>query len=132
MEVLVAWADDIARAFRGSGPDLTERSIFGGSAFFVGDAFVGAVENVSGQLRVRLREELRDDVAARPHFDPSVALPTLLIITDDDRDYARGLVPKAYERAKRPTPRPVARPPGPTPTVARTTPGATRRGRPGR
>jgi TfoX/Sxy family transcriptional regulator of competence genes len=109
MEVLAGWSDDIARALRETGPDVTERSIFGGSAFFVGDSFVGLVENVSGQLRVRFREELRGDLSSRSHYDPTAALPTLLIITADDRDHARSLAPKAYERAKRPAPAAPAR-----------------------
>lgn len=107
-EALDLWSEELAHAFRGAGPDVTERSVFGGRAFFVGDALVGVVETVSGQLRARLREELRSELESRSHFDPQSPLPMLLIVTEDDRDYIRSLVPLAYERAKRPA-RPPAR-----------------------
>ena len=125
-EALPTWVEDLARAFRAAGDDVVERSIFGGRAFFVGgESLVGMVELVGGQLRVRFREELRAELAARPHFDARSALPALLIITDDDRDYARSLAPKAYEIAKRP--RAAARPPAAAPDAT-----ATRRRRPTR
>jgi hypothetical protein len=101
-DTLDLWSEDLATAFRSAGADIIERSIFGGRAFLVGDALIGVVENVSGQLRVRFREDVRGDLESRSHFDPKSPLPMLLIVTDDDRDYARALVPKAYEHAKRP------------------------------
>jgi TfoX/Sxy family transcriptional regulator of competence genes len=103
-EALDLWSEELVTAFRSAGPDVSERSIFGGRAFLVGDALVGVVETVSGQLRVRFRDELRPDLEARSHFEPQSPLPMLLIVTDDDRDYARSLVRKAYERAKDPAP----------------------------
>ena len=109
-EALDLWSEELAEAFRGVGPDIKERSIFGGRAFPVGDALVGAVESVSGQLRVRFREDVRGELEVRSHFEPQSPLPMLLIVTEDDRDYARALVPKAYELAKRPV---VAAPPPP-------------------
>ena len=55
-EALDLWSEELAKAFRGSGPDVTERSVFGGRAFLVGGTLVAVVENVSGQLRTRFRE----------------------------------------------------------------------------
>jgi hypothetical protein len=106
MQALDLWSNELAEAFRSAGPDVTERSVFGGSAFLVGDALIGMVENVSGQLRTRFRADLRSDLEPRSHFDPQSPLPMLLIVTEDDRDYVRGLIPKAYERAKQPAPEP--------------------------
>jgi hypothetical protein len=109
-EALDLWSEELAEAFRAVGPDITERSVFGGRAFFVGEALIGVVESVSGQLRARFRDDVRADLERRSHFDPKSALPMLLIVTEDDRDYARMIVPKAYEHAKRPlaAPPPVA------------------------
>ena len=121
-EALDLWSEELAEAFRIVGPDITERSIFGGRAFLVGDALVGAVETVSGQLRVRFRADVRSDLESRPHFEPQSPLPMLLIVTEDDRDFARALVPKAYEHAKRPVaspPRPVHRIPSGEPARRR-------------
>jgi hypothetical protein len=110
-EALDLWSEELAAAFRTVGPDVIERSIFGGRAFLVGEALIGVVETVAGQLRVRFRDDVRSDLEGRSHFDPQSPLPMLLIVTEDDRDYARSILPKAYELAKRP--RPVAPPPPP-------------------
>lgn len=116
-EALDLWSEELADAFRAAGPDVVERSIFGGRAFLVGDALIGAVESVSGQLRTRFREDVRGDLAQRTHFEPQSPLPMLLIVTENDRDFARSLVPKAYEQAKRGGPL-AARPAAPQPTAA--------------
>ena len=99
-EALDLWSGELAEAFRAAGPDVTERSVFGGRAFLVGAALVAVVETVSGQLRTRFREDLRPDLQGRSHFNPASPLPMLLVVTENDRDYAISLVSKAYERAR--------------------------------
>ncbi|TMD61020.1 MAG: TfoX/Sxy family protein [Chloroflexi bacterium] len=107
-EALDLWSEELAKAFRGSGPDVTERSVFGGRAFLVGGTLVAVVENVSGQLRTRFREDLRAELEGRTHFNPASPLPMLLVVTEDDRDYAISLAPMAYDRARNGSPRPAA------------------------
>ena len=128
MQALDLWSNELAEAFRSAGPDVTERSVFGGAAFLVGDSLIGMVENVSGQLRARFREDLRPDLEPRPHFDPQSPLPMLLVVTEDDRDYVRGLIPKAYEQAKRPLPEPSG-PVAAAPSAPSAAPGTPRRRR---
>lgn len=126
---LPRWADELAAAFKETGPDVAERSIFGGRAFLVEGALIGTIELKVGQLAVRLRLDERSiaQLRARAHFDPESAVPTLLIVTDDDRDFAISLIPQAYRfaRSKRvepvpPAPATVA--PGPAPAPRRRRP----------
>lgn len=99
---LPQWADELAAAFRETGPDVVERSVFGKRAFLVDDSLVGTVELRTSRLAVRLRldESTRAELEARAHFDPQSPIPTLLIVTEDDKQFAIRLIPHAYRFAR--------------------------------
>jgi hypothetical protein len=101
VQTLPQWADELAAAFRETGPDIVERSVFGKRAFLVEDSLVGTVELRSSRLAVRLRldESTRAELEARAHFDPQSPIPTLLIVTEDDKEFALRLIPHAYRFA---------------------------------
>lgn len=128
IESLPRWADELGAAFKESGPDTTERSLFGGRAFLVDGSLVGMVELKSGQLAVRMRLDgsRLAELQARAHFDPQSSIPTLLIVTEDDRDFAISLIPHAYrfarsKEAQGEPPTPAATATGPAPRRRRST-----------
>lgn len=124
-ESLAIWAEDLARAFREAGTDVTERSLFDRQAFLVDDRLVGMIDLRGGVLKARLNVGGTDraKVIARPTHDPNGTMPTLLIVTEDDLDFARALVPSAYRYAQ------AARPPEPAASAPASDPAPTARRR---
>lgn len=110
LDTLQLWAEEIAAAFKAAGPDVSERGMSGARAFLVGDAVVGVVELKPGRLAIRLRlaDADRAELEARAHYDRQAPIPTLLVVTEDDRDFVRGLIPRAYQHARETKPPPAA------------------------
>lgn len=102
VETLPLWADELAAAFKATGPDVVERSVFGKRAFLVEESLVGTVELRASRLAVRMRldESTRAELEARAHFDSQSPIPTLLIVTEDDKEFALRLIPHAYRFAR--------------------------------
>lgn len=108
---LPVWADELAEAFKSAGPNVDEKVMFGGRAFLVDGRLMGHVELRANALRVRFRlaEPQRHALEARAHYDPASPLPALLVVTEDDRDFARSLVRHAYRFARSERRRPARR-----------------------
>lgn len=120
-------ASALRDAFASADPKVEERRTGTGRAYLVSGRMVGQVDERSGAVRVRmwLADRDRTSFQRRPTFDEQSGW--MVVVSDDDVDFVRELVPAACRAALegratpasggRPSRSPAARPSG---TTART------------
>jgi hypothetical protein len=92
-------ASELREAFASAGPKVEERRTGTGRAYLVDGRMVGQVDENPGSLRVRmwLVDKDRSSFEQRPTFDAQKGW--MVVVSDDDVGFVRGLVPAAYRAA---------------------------------
>jgi hypothetical protein len=117
---IAAMASALRDAFASAGPKVEERRTGTGRAYLVGGRVVGQVDETPGSLRVRmwLVDKDRSAFEGRPTFDARSGW--MVVVSDEDVGFVRGLVPVAYRAADegKPTATPTVEAPGQTTRAA--------------